>query len=123
MVGQLIRLKAKMVWNTLVRQTVVLVLSIIGILYFGGMGVFAYVGLTFSAQTAMAPSLSFYLTLIGPVVFIGWVLLPVLFGALDNTPSPRTGSRPMWAPPADSASAWSPRAAWASAALCPCWSS
>ena len=88
MVGQLIRLKAKMVWNTMVKQTLVLVLSIIGILYFGGVGAFVYVGLTMSAQSAIAPSMSFYLTLIGPVVFIGWILLPVLFGALDNTLAP-----------------------------------
>ena len=33
MVGQLIRLKARMTWNTLSRQTVVLVLGILGILY------------------------------------------------------------------------------------------
>ena len=88
MVGQLIRLKAKMVWNTMVKQTLVLVLSIIGILYFGGVGAFVYIGLTMSAQSAIAPSMSFYLTLIGPAVFIGWILLPVLFGALDNTLAP-----------------------------------
>lgn len=88
MVGQLIRLKAKMVWNTMVKQTLVLVLSIIGVLYFGGVGAFVYVGLTMSAQSAIAPSMSFYLTLIGPAVFIGWILLPVLFGALDNTLAP-----------------------------------
>jgi len=77
-----------MVWNTMVKQTLVLVLSIIGVLYFGGVGAFVYVGLTMSAQSAIAPSMSFYLTLIGPAVFIGWILLPVLFGALDNTLAP-----------------------------------
>ena len=54
MVGQLIRLKAKMVWNTMVKQTLVLVLSIIGILYFGGVGAFVYIGLTMSARSRTA---------------------------------------------------------------------
>ena len=36
MVGQLIRLKLRIIWNTVRKQTVVLVLAVLGVLYFGG---------------------------------------------------------------------------------------
>lgn len=36
MVGQLIRLKLRIIWNTVRRQTAVLVLAALGVLYFGG---------------------------------------------------------------------------------------
>ena len=47
MVGQLIRLKLRIIWNTVRKQTVVLVLAVLGVLYFGGIYASALVGTAF----------------------------------------------------------------------------
>lgn len=89
MVAQLIRLKARVTWNSLTRQVWVLVLSILGVLY--GLGVIA--ALVFSA---IAATLSGYLDIVAPVMVIlgallvlGWIMVPVVFASMDNTLDPR----------------------------------
>ena len=54
MVGQLIRLKFQIIWNTIRRQTAILVLSIIGALYMAFVGASIYVGLAFLARSEEA---------------------------------------------------------------------
>ena len=51
MVGQLIRLKLRIIWNTVRKQTVVLVLAVLGVLYFGGSYTSALVGTAFLARS------------------------------------------------------------------------
>ena len=51
MVGQLIRLKLRIIWNTVRRQTAVLVLAALGVLYFGGIYASVLVGTAFLAQS------------------------------------------------------------------------
>jgi hypothetical protein len=88
-VAQLIRLKARVTWNSLTRQVWVLVLSILGVLY--GLGVIA--ALVFSA---IAAAVSGYLDIVAPVMVIlgallvlGWIMVPVVFASMDNTLDPR----------------------------------
>ena len=84
MVGQLIRLKLRIIWNTVRRQTAVLVLAILGTLQFGTMYVGALVGTAFLAQSEGAATLAAVLPIVGPVVFLLWLILPILFSAMDN---------------------------------------
>ena len=51
MVGQLIRLKLRIIWNTVRKQTVVLVLAALGVLYFGGIYASALMGTAFLARS------------------------------------------------------------------------
>ena len=88
MVGQLIRLKLRIIWNTVRRQTAVLVLAILGTLQFGTMYVGALVGTAFLAQSEGAATLAAVLPIVGPVVFLLWLILPILFSAMDNSLDP-----------------------------------
>ena len=65
MVGQLIRLKLRIIWNTVRRQTAVLVLAILGTLQFGTMYVGALVGTAFLAQSEGAATLAAVLPIAG----------------------------------------------------------
>lgn len=89
MVAQLIRLKARVTWNSLTRQVWVLVLSILGILY--GLGVVAGIALGAIAATVsghldiVAP----LLVVLGALLVLGWIMVPVVFASMDNTLDPR----------------------------------
>lgn len=89
MVAQLIRLKARVTWNSLTRQVWVVVLTILGLLY--GLGVIG--GL---AAGAVAATLSGHLEVVaallvlaGALLVLGWIMVPVVFASLDNTLDPR----------------------------------
>ena len=88
MVGQLIRLKLRIIWNTVRRQTAVLVLAALGALYFGGIYASVLVGTAFLAQSEGAATLAAVLPIVGPVVFLLWLILPILFSAMDNSLDP-----------------------------------
>ena len=88
MVGQLIRLKLRIIWNTVRRQTAVLVLAILGTLQFGTMYVGALVGTAFLSQSEGAATLAAVLPIVGPIVFLLWLILPILFSAMDNSLDP-----------------------------------
>ncbi|MDN6794924.1 MAG: hypothetical protein L0L69_07710, partial [Propionibacterium sp.] len=89
MVAQLIRLKARVTWNSLTRQVWVVVLTILGLLY--GLGVIG--GL---AAGAVAATLSGHLEVVaalvvlaGALLVLGWIMVPVVFASMDNTLDPR----------------------------------
>ena len=88
MVGQLIRLKLRIIWNTVRRQTAVLVLAVLGTVQFGTMYVGALVGTAFLARSEEAQTLSAMLPVVGPAVFILWLILPILFASMDNSLDP-----------------------------------
>lgn len=88
MVGQLIRLKLRIIWNTVRRQTAVLVLAVLGTVQFGTMYVGALVGTAFLARSEEAQTLSAMLPVVGPAVFVLWLILPILFASMDNSLDP-----------------------------------
>lgn len=88
MVGQLIRLKLRIIWNTVRKQTVVLVLAILGVLYFGAIYTSALVGTAFLAQSDEAPQASSVMPIVGPFVFLLWLVLPIIFASMDNSVDP-----------------------------------
>lgn len=89
MVGQLIRLKARMTWNTLSRQTVVLVLGILGILYGLAVVVMAAAGVLAATIGGHGDLVNAALVIAGALLVGGWWIVPVLFASLDNTLDPR----------------------------------
>ena len=88
MVGQLIRLKLRIIWNTVRRQTAVLVLAALGVLYFGGIYASVLVGTAFLAQSEGAATLAAVLPIVGPVVVVLWLILPIAFASMDNSLDP-----------------------------------
>lgn len=89
MVGQLIRLKARMTWNTLSRQPVVLVLAVLGVLYGLSMVAVVAVGVMGSAVAGQGDLVSAGLVMAGAALVGGWWVVPVIFASLDNTLDPR----------------------------------
>lgn len=89
MAGQLIRLKLRMMWNTMRSQTVVMVLSILGFLYYLAMSGMAFVGVAFGARSDYSAEVGLGISLIGPLIVAGWVLVPILYSGMDNTLDPR----------------------------------
>lgn len=89
MVGQLIRLKARMTWNTLSRQTMVLILGILGILYGLSIVAMAAVGVVAAAVGGEGELVGAALVIGGALLVGGWWIVPVLFASLDNTLDPR----------------------------------
>lgn len=85
MVGQLIRLKFQLIWNTIRRQTAILVLSIIGTLYMVFLGVSAFVGVAFLARSDEAASMAPLFAFVGPLVAAAWLVFPILFASMDNS--------------------------------------
>ena len=85
MVGQLIRLKLRIMWNVMCKQVVVLILSLIALLYGLGLVGALYVGVG-ALSESIPPE---FIMLIGPLVFLGWLILPLLFSTIDNTLEPR----------------------------------
>ena len=73
MAGQLIRMKLRIMWNTVRSQTAVLIFSIIGILYGLGFTGFAYFGIAKIATMAFQAPWVFVM-LPGPVIFMGWII-------------------------------------------------
>ena len=88
MVGQLIRLKLRIIWNTVRKQTVVLVLAVLGALYFGAIYASALVGTAFLARSDEAPQASSVMPIVGPFVFLLWLVLPIIFASMDNSVDP-----------------------------------
>ena len=88
MAGQLIRMKLRIMWNTVRSQTAVLIFSIIGILYGLGFTGFAYFGIAkIATMTFQAPWV--FVMLPGPVIFMGWIICPVIMASMDNSLEPR----------------------------------
>lgn len=88
MAGQLIRMKLRIMWNTVRSQTAVLIFSIIGILYGLGFTGFAYFGIAkIATMTIQAPWV--FVMLPGPVIFVGWIICPVIMASMDNSLEPR----------------------------------
>ena len=87
-VGQLIRLKLRIIWNTVRKQTVVLVLAVLGALYFGAIYASALVGTAFLARSDEAPQASSVMPIVGPFVFLLWLVLPIIFASMDNSVDP-----------------------------------
>ena len=88
MAGQLIRMKLRIMWNTVRSQTAVLIFSIIGILYGLGFTGFAYFGIAkIATMTIQAPWV--FVMLPGPVIFMGWIICPVIMASMDNSLEPR----------------------------------
>ena len=88
MVGQLIRLKLRIIWNTVRRQTAVLVLAALGVLYFGGIYASVLVGAAFLARSDEADLATPFLPIVGPVVVVLWLILPIAFASMDNSLGP-----------------------------------
>ncbi len=88
MVGQLIRLKFQIIWNTIRRQTAILVLSIIGALYMAFVGASVYVGLAFLARSEEAAQVAPLFAFAGPLVIAAWLVFPILFSSMDNSVDP-----------------------------------
>lgn len=86
-------LKLRMTWNTVRRQTAVLVMTILGLLY----GLSIMTSLAFAAVAGVlwgGPDgvllVSTLCVLIGTGLVIGWLLAPFLFASVDNTLDPRS---------------------------------
>ena len=88
MVGQLIRLKLRIIWNTVRKQTVVLVLAVLGVLYFGGIYTSALVGTAFLARSEKAFLATPVMPIVGPLIFLLWLVLPIIFASMDNSLDP-----------------------------------
>ena len=88
MVGQLIRLKLRIIWNTVRKQTVVLVLAVLGVLYFGGIYTSALVGTAFLARSDEAYLAAPVMPIVGPFIFLLWLVLPIIFASMDNSLDP-----------------------------------
>ena len=88
MVGQLIRLKFQIIWNTIRRQTAILVLAILGVLYVASVVASAYVGLAFLARSDDAAQAAPLFAFAGPLVVAAWLVLPILFASMDNSVDP-----------------------------------
>ena len=88
MVGQLIRLKLRIIWNTVRKQTVVLVLAVLGVLYFGGIYASALVGTAFLARSDEAYLATPVMPIVGPLIFLLWLVLPIIFASMDNSLDP-----------------------------------
>ena len=88
MVGQLIRLKLRIIWNTVRKQTVVLVLAVLGVLYFGGIYASVLVGTAFLACSDEAYLAAPVVPIVGPVIFLLWLVLPIIFASMDNSLDP-----------------------------------
>lgn len=88
MVALLMRMKAKLTWNSMKRQTAFLVLSILGAL-----GIASYVGMiavgaVFSIFEGYADLASVMFTLISALAVLAWVIAPALMASADNTLDP-----------------------------------
>lgn len=88
MVGQLIRLKLRIIWNTVRKQTVVLVLAVLGVLYFGGIYASVLVGTAFLARSDEAYLATPVMPIVGSVIFLLWLILPIIFASMDNSLDP-----------------------------------
>lgn len=88
MVGQLIRLKLQIIWNTIRRQVAVLVLSILGALYIASVAGSIYVALAFLARSDSAPEAAPLFAFAGPLVAASWFVFPILFASMDNSVDP-----------------------------------
>ena len=88
MVGQLIRLKLRIIWNTVRKQTVVLVLAVLGALYFGAIYASALVGTAFLARSDEASPAARVMPIAGPFIFLLWLVLPIIFASMDNSVDP-----------------------------------
>lgn len=88
MVGQLIRLKLRIIWNTVRKQTVVLVLAVLGALYFGAIYASALVGTAFLARSDEASLAAPVMPIAGPFIFLLWLVLPIIFASMDNSVDP-----------------------------------
>ncbi|WP_175956795.1 hypothetical protein [Schaalia sp. Marseille-Q2122] len=89
MVGQLIRLKLQLTWNTMKRQTWVLVMSIIGIAYFLMMFTGIAIGSIVSALSGEIATVGAVTVFAGAALVLGWIIIPIIFSSLDNTLDPR----------------------------------
>ena len=81
-------LKLRIIWNTVRKQTVVLVLAVLGALYFGAIYASALVGTAFLARSDEAPQASSVMPIVGPFVFLLWLVLPIIFASMDNSVDP-----------------------------------
>lgn len=88
MVGQLIRLKLRIIWNTVRKQTVVLVLAVLGVLYFGGIYASVLVGTAFLARSDESNLAAPVMPIAGPFIFLLWLILPIIFASMDNSLDP-----------------------------------
>lgn len=89
MVAQLIRLKARVLWNSLTRQAWMVVLILLGLVWGLGMLVLVAVGLVSTTAAGHLVLVAEGTVLAGALLVAGWVLLPVVFASIDNTLDPR----------------------------------
>ncbi len=89
MVAQLIRLKALMTWNGIKRQTWVLVVTILGLLWGLSIVLSAFAAVVGIAASGHTQEAVIVLVLAGSLLIAGWILLPIVFASLDNTLDPR----------------------------------
>lgn len=88
MVRQLIALKAKMTWNTFTRQTWVLVMVVLGLVYALGMVASLTVAVVGSILWGDAEVPLAVLTLGGAGLVLAWWVVPAVFSGMDNTLDP-----------------------------------
>ncbi|QPK82049.1 hypothetical protein G7Y41_04445 [Schaalia sp. ZJ405] len=89
MVRQLMSLKARIVWNTIRRQTWVLVMTILGLLYGLSMLAGITVGVVFSILDGHVEVTQSMLTLVGGILVLGWWIIPMTFSGMDNSLDPQ----------------------------------
>ncbi|MCD4550068.1 hypothetical protein [Schaalia sp. lx-260] len=89
MVRQLIRLKAKIMWNTISRQTWVLVMTILGLLYALSILSMIGAGVVFGILAGHEHIIMPMLTFAGGIFILGWWLVPAMFSGMDNTLDPK----------------------------------
>lgn len=88
MVRQLIALKAKMTWNTFTRQTWVLVMVVLGLMYALSMVAGMTVAVVGSINWGYADVTLAVLTLGGAGLVLAWWIVPAMFSGMDNTLDP-----------------------------------
>ena len=118
MVGQLIRLKLRIIWNTVRKQTVVLVLAVLGVLYFGAIYASVLLGTAFLARSDEASLATPVMPIAGPFIFLLWLVLPIIFASMDNSLDPVRLS-PYVDPASASGRGWPPRRRSVPAGSCP----
>lgn len=105
MVGQLIKLKLLMQWNSIKRQTWLLVLGLIGLAQFTSIIGFLISGAVIAAWNGAVNYVGAAGVILGSVLILGWIIGPLVATGIDTTLEPR--ALVTYIPP-------SPKLAWAS---------
>lgn len=89
MVAQLIRLKARVTWNTMTRQASTTIAVVLGLVWGLGMLAALVASAAAGAATGNGDAVGALLVVAGAALVAGWVIVPVLFASIDNTLDPR----------------------------------